>query len=241
MNARNRTLLSLALGAMLASPAAFAQLVNGNAGARVGVGAKASLPDPVPVVRSTTERVKQTTRETARQAGRTATDATARVKGEARTEAQIPPLQAQGAANAAAHASVVQRDLWGKLDINRDGRISGAEADLSADFDARFDAMDSDRDGFIAAAEYTAYAKANLSTSAEHAAAHAMPVVNPLWTRLDANADGRISASEADVDAGFDGRFGAMDANSDGFVTEAEYRAHAKAAMKPESNGRSTR
>lgn len=238
MNARNRTLVSLALGAVLASPAAFAQLANGNAGARVGVGAKASLPDPVPVVRSTGERVKQATRETARQAGRTATDATARVKGEARTEAQIPPLQAQGAANAAAHASVVRRDLWGKLDTNRDGRISAVEADANADFDARFDAMDSNDDGFIADAEYTAYAKAQLSTSAQHAAGHAMPVVKQLWGRLDANADGKVSASEADVDAGFDGMFSAMDGNNDGFVTEAEYRAHAKAGMKPQANGK---
>lgn len=236
MNARNRTLLSLALGAVLASPAAFAQLVNGNAGARIGAGATAAIPDPVPAVRSATERVKQTTRETARQADRTASDTTARAKGEARTEARIPPLQAQGAANAAAHASVVQRDLWGRLDTNRDGRISAVEADADAGFDARFDAMDGNDDGFIAAAEYTAYAKANLSTSAEHAARHAMPVVNQLWGRLDVNADGRISASEADVDAGFDGMFGAMDTNGDGFVTEAEYRAHAKAGMKPDAH-----
>lgn len=236
MKARNRTLLSLALGAMLATPAAFAQLVNGNVGARIGVGASARVPDPVPAVRSAAGQAKQATRDTVRQAGRAAADA--RVQGEAKTEALIPPVQAQGAANAAAHASVVQRDLWGKLDTDRDGRISAVEADANADFDATFDAMDSNDDGFIADAEYTAYAKANLSTSAEHAAAHAMPVVRQLWGRLDANADGKVSASEADVDAGFDGMFGAMDSDSDGFVTEAEYRAHAKATRTPDATTR---
>lgn len=236
MNARNRKLLPLALGAMLATPAAFAQLVNGNVGARVGVGASARVPDPVPAVRSVAGQAREATRDTVRQAGRAAADA--RVRGEAKAEALIPPVQAQGAANAAAHASVVQRDLWGKLDTDRDGRISAVEADASADFDAGFEVMDSNHDGFITDAEYTAYAKANLSTGAAHAAGHAMPVVNQLWGRLDANADGRISTSEADVDAGFDGMFGAMDSDSDGFVTEAEYRTHAKAGRKPDANGK---
>lgn len=51
---------------------------------------------------------------------------------------------------------------------------------------------------------------------------------------LDKDKDGRVSSTEAGVDAGFDAGFAAMDANGDGFVSDVEYRAHAKARGKME-------
>jgi Ca2+-binding EF-hand superfamily protein len=54
-------------------------------------------------------------------------------------------------------------------------------------------------------------------------------VQRDLWTRLDTNADGRISASEGEADAAFNTDFSAMDTDDDGFVTDTEYRSAAKA------------
>lgn len=139
----------------------------------------------------------------------------------------------QGAAHAAAHSSVVQRDLWARLDADGDGRISAGEADADTVFDGDFDAMDGDDDGFISDTEYRAFAKLDASQGAAHAARHSAVVQRDTWTRLDADADGRISATEADADAGFDSGFAAMDANGDGFITDAEFRAHAKATRTP--------
>lgn len=66
------------------------------------------------------------------------------------------------------------------------------------------------------------------SQGAEHATDHSSVAQRDLWTRLDSNGDGRISATEGAVDSGFDSGFGAMDADKDGFVTDTEYRASAK-------------
>lgn len=49
------------------------------------------------------------------------------------------------------------------------------------------------------------------------------------WAQLDVDGDGRISASEAQVDTDFKAHFKVMDADRDGFVSDAEFRAHAKA------------
>ena len=139
----------------------------------------------------------------------------------------------QGAANAAGHSMVVTRDLWNRLDADADGRISATEADADTTFDGSFASIDVNADGFVSQDEYRAHAKADVSQGAENAAPHSAVVQRDTWTRLDADADGRISVDEADADAGFDAGFAAMDSNGDGFVTDAEFRAHAKAGMKP--------
>ena len=144
----------------------------------------------------------------------------------------IPPT-AQGADHAAAHSSVVQRDVWAQLDANADGRISTTEADADTTFDGDFVAMDVDKDGFVSDAEYRTFAKADAAQGATNAASHSSVVQRATWSRLDADADGRISAVEADADAGIDGSFSAIDSNSDGFITNAELRAHAKATSTP--------
>jgi len=63
------------------------------------------------------------------------------------------------------------------------------------------------------------------------AQAHSPVVRRDAWARLDADQDGRISTTEAARDPGFDGLHSAMNADGDGFVTQAEYRAYAKADM----------
>jgi hypothetical protein len=54
------------------------------------------------------------------------------------------------------------------------------------------------------------------------------------FSSLDADKDGRVSSTEADLDAGFSASFAAMDANADGFVTSDEHKGHAKKNAQPE-------
>ena len=65
-------------------------------------------------------------------------------------------------------------------------------------------------------------------------------VTRETFLQLDADKDGRISSTEAGADAGFDGSFSAIDSNGDGFVTDTEFRAHAKATSQP-NDGKSAR
>jgi hypothetical protein len=53
-------------------------------------------------------------------------------------------------------------------------------------------------------------------------------VTRDVWTKLDANSDGKLSSSEVSSNTTISGAFSAMDGNGDGFVTQAEYRAYAK-------------
>lgn len=148
----------------------------------------------------------------------------------------VPPVQSQGAANAAAHASVTQRELFGRLDTDNDGQISAAESAVDAEFNAGFQAMDSNDDGLVTGDEYQVGARADLgnapSQGGVNAASHSTASMRDLMGRLDTNADGSISASEAQADAGFNAGFAAADANSDGMVSGQEYQAWAKAQRK---------
>lgn len=45
------------------------------------------------------------------------------------------------------------------------------------------------------------------------------------WDELDADGDGRITRTEAEVNADFKSRFELLDADHDGVVTDVEYRA----------------
>ena len=63
--------------------------------------------------------------------------------------------------HAAAHAAVINRELWVKLDTDADSRISLAEAAANSDLNASFSAMDSNSDGFLTQAEYTTYTNSN--------------------------------------------------------------------------------
>jgi hypothetical protein len=94
--------------------------------------------------------------------------------------------------------------------------------------------MDSDGDGFVTDAEYRASAKGAMDTSqgAAHAAGHSAVVTRDVFGTLDADGDGKISATEAGADADFNGGFSAMDGDGDGFVTDAYFRANAKAEVR---------
>jgi hypothetical protein len=76
--------------------------------------------------------------------------------------------------------------------------------------------------------EYREFYTHTASHGEQHATAHSSVVTRDLWTRLDADADSKISLAEASGDASLSGSFDAMDSNDDGFVTQAEYTAYAK-------------
>jgi len=254
-----RNLLAIALTTALLSPVAMAEKggvqVTGNATAQAtqtlptqaNPQAATDLPRPTlppqasqkatDAVTQKNKNVTTTTPPTTTTTDTTTTAATDTDTDEApMTTPKAPPTQSQGAAHAAAHSAVVQRDVWAKLDTDGDGQISVAEGDVDADFKTSFATMDSNGDGFISSTEYRAGAKevggGNTATGSTDAAQHSTASVRSLWSRLDVNGDGQISTTEGEVNTGFKTDFSVMDSNSDGFVTQAEYRAHIKASRK---------
>jgi Ca2+-binding EF-hand superfamily protein len=220
MQTNTRTLLMAAITAVLLAPSVHAQNAHARGHAATQVQAPMTPRALPPTANGTAQDAMDMTKPVRNDSDRIDTPMT-------------PPVTARGAANAQAHSSVVQRDTWAKLDTDHDGRISAAEADADSAFDAAFGDMDADNDGFVSDSEYRALAKANMDNSqgAEHAAGHSTVVTRDVFSRLDTDGDGRISTTEAALDAGFSGMLSAMDANNDGFVSQDEYRAHAKADM----------
>ena len=231
MQTNTRTLLMAAIAAVVLAPSVHAQdsHAHGHAAAQGHAATQVQAEMTPPVLPPTANDTAQDT------TAHDAMDTTKPVRNDSdRTDTPMtPPVTAQGAVNAQAHSSVVQRDTWAKLDTDHDGRISADEADADSGFDTTFGDMDADNDGFISDSEYRTFAKASMDTSqgAEHAADHSAVASRDVFSRLDTDGDGRISISEAAVDADFNGMMSTMDANSDGFVSQDEYRAHAKADM----------
>lgn len=220
MQTNTRTLLMAAIAVVLLTPMAHAQNIHaqGHAAAQVQVPATPSVLPPT--------------------ASGTAQDAIEMTKPVRNDSDQVdtpmtPPVSGQGAVHAQAHSAVVQRDTWANLDTDHDGRISSTEAGLDSAFNTSFRDMDANNDGFVSDTEYRTFAKASMDASqgAAHAAGHSEVVTRDVFSRLDTDGDGRISAAEAALDADFNTTVSAMDTDGDGFVTEAEYRAHAKADM----------
>jgi hypothetical protein len=233
----------MALGAGLVAPA-FAQEAKtgvettGNATSQAAPSARQAVQDVTP--QRPTEGTTPPADATDFKEARNPTQAPTAQDTDTDDDAMEDGMQSQGGVNAAAPSTAAQRDAWTRLDTDADGRISPVEADADSAFGLDFDDMDTDDDGFVSDMEYRVFAKTGTqddtsgqSQGAANAAAHSMVVTRDLWTRLDADADGRISADEADADAGFDSGFATMDSNRDGFVTDAEFRAHAKADMQP--------
>ena len=250
MNGRTRTLLAIAMSTALLAPMAFAQKAKTEVKTTGNTTSQAAKPTETAkrVVDTKTEVVEQKNANVAERKPTTrpadAVDArvvpttklpvqTGKATEDPKMADQGLPPTSQGAANAAAHSSVVQRDVWSRLDADGDGQISATEADADATFDGDFIAMDTDTNGFVSDAEYRTFAKVDTSQGAANAASHSSVVQRDTWSRLDIDGDGRISAVEADADVGIDGSFAAMDSDSDGFITDAEFRAHAKATSKP--------
>jgi len=195
MQAINRSLLALALGAICAAPAFAADKPPSNS----------KKPTA-----SSTSTDATSARTTMREAGKvkppTSTDTTLSNPG--------------------------QGNWWAAADTNGDGKLSAAEAKAQAGLDARFSTVDADADGYVTNEEYRKFFTSEKSQGETHAAAHSAVVTRDMWTKFDANHDGKLSSSEVSFDTTISGAFATMDANGDGFVTDAEYRAYAKANMK---------
>ena len=216
MNANNRNLLAVALAAMLLSPAWAHQDVGKGPPDMPRVEPPAQ---PAPVPNSPEQMMRDIHKPVT-----TTTD---------QAETMLPPPsppQSQGAEHAAEHSSVVQRDLWTRLDADGDGRISATEGEADASFSTDFAAMDTDDDGFITATEYRGAAKADMQggTGGANASSRSSANVGDVMRRLDANADGSLSLGEGEADASIKANFSAIDANSDGLVSRSEYRAWLK-------------
>ena len=202
MQAINRSLLALALCALCAAPA--------YAGEK-DPPTKAKSPTSSTAIKSTDA---VSARATTREAGRM----------------KDSPLVAGAAV--APKASPGKGNWWAEADIDGDGQLSAVEAKVQAGLDARFADVDGDADGFVTNEEYRKFFTSEASQGEAHAAAHSAVVTRDVWTKLDANTDGKLSATEVSSNTTISGAFCVMDSNGDGFVTQAEYTAYAKLNLR---------
>ena len=134
--------------------------------------------------------------------------------------------QAQAPANIT-RAQVVSElnAAFGRVDTNKDGFISVAEADaaqqrvaaetaakIAKDVEAQFAKLDTDHNGQLSVAEFKAGAPKP----------HMLPGADIL-KRLDANKDGKISSSEFQAERL--GQFDRLDTNHDGAISVTEQQA----------------
>ena len=134
--------------------------------------------------------------------------------------------------NSAAQTNPGKGNWWAEADIDGDGQLSAVEAKVQAGLDARFADVDADADGFVSNEEYRNFFTSEKSQGEVHAAAHSAVVTRDVWTKLDANTDGKLSSTEVSSNTTISGAFSVMDSNGDGFVTQAEYSAYAKVNLK---------
>jgi len=205
MHSFKQNLLMLALGFALVSPLAFSKgTPNAHAAVPAATGA---------VNKATGNQIDREQPPSSQQTDSTKTSTSTDASQSMKAEAQSPPGQG---------------NWWTEADTNDDGKISTAEATANAGLSSRFGIVDTNKDGFVTMDEYRSFYTNNASQGEQHATAHSEVVTRDVWTRLDANADGRLSASELAVDVKLNGSFTAMDSNNDGFVSQAEYRAYEK-------------
>jgi hypothetical protein len=244
MKALNRNLIALALGAVLASPAAFAQ-DTGNKGQSatsagqataesVRTGEQPASPT-LPTQSSTTAQDAISDRTAAAEDRKDAKDAkddgsTASTDATATQNAGSTTLRntASAAQDSMGASNPGKGNWWKDADTDGDGKLSATEANANAGLSSRFATIDADKDGFITTEEYRSFYTANASQGEQHAAAHSAVVTRDVWVKLDADADSRISLAEAAANTELSASFSAMDGNSDGFVTQAEYQAYTK-------------
>ena len=108
-----------------------------------------------------------------------------------------------------------------QLDADGDGRISKVEASQSP-LAARFDATDSNRDGYLVGSELRAGAEQRRS---EHLAKR-REAMEAKFTAADANGDGKLSRAEAETGLPhLTKAFAFLDEDRDGFLTRAEMQS----------------
>jgi Ca2+-binding EF-hand superfamily protein len=232
-----RSLIAIAIGVALAVPA-MAQAGNGNAGAPVAAAAQAQVqtqapvPNPIPTASPELGHGRSAQGATDNITSGAVQDAQA--MQEEKTDAPMTaPVQSQGAEHAAANSSVVQRDLWDRLDADHDGMVSATEASVDAGFDGGFARMDVDGNGTVSQDEYGTYAKAALNTGGQNASAGSQASTRLTWNNVDTDKDGKLSTKEVQGYSNLKANFTAIDGNGDGFVTQDEYRSYAKTNRQP--------
>ncbi|OHE85657.1 MAG: hypothetical protein A2579_05510 [Lysobacterales bacterium RIFOXYD1_FULL_69_11] len=106
-----------------------------------------------------------------------------------------------------------------KLDTDGDGRISKVEAAGNERFAARFDATDTNRDGYLVRSELMAAAEA---LRAEWKAKHTERMQQK-FAEADADNDGRLSRAEVETGMPRMAKmFAFMDEDRDGYLTQAD-------------------
>jgi hypothetical protein len=221
MQARNRTLLALAVAAALVPGLALADKPTVTGQAKGHVSAVSRIP-----VTSSSYRGAATTKAkadvpAARASDTTHIDAAPDVETDT---ANVGAAETAVTTKSAAQTNPGQGNWWTDIDGDTDGRISRDEAKGNAGLDSRFATVDADGDGFVTQEEYRAYYTANASQGEQHAEDGSAVVTRDVWTRFDADADGKLSPLEIELDARLKADFGSIDADGDGFVTDAEYR-----------------
>lgn len=248
MQALNRNLIALALGAALVAPAAFAQAKLGpvatpavpttSAGQATAQSAISAERPTVPTLptQADTRASEAVTKKTTVEKGKVETDTATTTT----TDATTDTAKAAGSANMTSSTAATQKAMgadtnpgkgnwWQAADTDGDGKLSTTEANANAGLASRFATIDTNKDGFVSSDEYRAFYTANASQGEQHAAAHSAVVTRDVWVKLDADADSRISLAEAAGNASLTASFAMMDSNSDGFVTQDEYTAYTKA------------
>lgn len=209
MRAFKCKLIVLAVGAVLATPAAFAQVVPADPASQATTSVP-NLPAQASAQASDAVSAKTTARES-----KPVQSAQSKLGSSTSMSAQASSPPGKG-------------NWWKDADTNGDGKISAVEATVNAAVSSRFSTIDSDSDGFLTTQEYRTFYTSTASQGEAHAAAHSAVVSRDLWIKLDVDADSRISRSEAAANVSMNSSFASMDSNSDGFVTQAEYSAYAK-------------
>ena len=201
MQSINRTLLTLAIGALVAAPAFATD--------QASAAAKVKAPVAVPTPTSDAVSARATARETGR--------------------VKVPTAATSTNTTGTGNANPGRGNWWAEADLNGDGKLSATEAKVQAGLDARFSTVDADADGYVTNDEYRSFFTDAASQGEVNASAHSAVVTRDLWTQLDGNSDGKLSASEVSGNSGISGAFARMDGNGDGFVTQAEYTTYVKA------------